>query len=75
MWLNWSKKKLNRLYLDSLPVTTINSSLKSTIDVARAINLKVNIGHCIRGVEPNGNGFIITEEQAKEWILLDKRNL
>ncbi|MBD2300585.1 DNA methyltransferase [Nostoc sp. FACHB-190] len=72
--VNWSKKTSQSLYLDNRLVPAINSSLKSTIDFTKANYLKINAAWCIRGVEPNGRGFIVTEEQAKAWIEHDSRN-
>ncbi|BAT52297.1 DNA modification methyltransferase related protein [Nostoc sp. NIES-3756] len=72
--VNWNKEKINISYLNNCLVTDINASLKSTIDVTKAERLKANIGRCIRGVEPNGNGFIITEEQVKDWIKAYPKN-
>lgn len=72
--INWSKEIPHKLYLDNCSVIAINSSLKSTVDVTKANRLKANTGWCIRGVEPNGNGFIVTEEQVKAWIMDDARN-
>ncbi|MBW4477120.1 MAG: N-6 DNA methylase [Tolypothrix brevis GSE-NOS-MK-07-07A] len=72
--INWSQEKPQILYLDNCLVTAISSSLKSTIDVTKANRIKANIGCCIRGVEPNGNGFIVTEEQVKAWVTADSKN-
>jgi SAM-dependent methyltransferase len=72
--VNWSKEKTRNLYLDNRLVIAINSSLKSTVDVTNANRIKINTGWCIRGVEPNGNGFIVTEEQVRSWISSDSRN-
>jgi hypothetical protein len=72
--VNWSKRKTQTLYLDSRLVITINSSLKSTVDVTKANRIKVNTVCCIRGVEPNGNAFIVTDEQVRAWIIDDSRN-
>jgi hypothetical protein len=72
--INWSKEKSQKLYLDNYLITAINSSLKSTIDVTIANRIKANTGCCIRGVEPNGNGFIVTQEQVKASVASDATN-
>ncbi|WYL93167.1 MAG: DNA methyltransferase [Gloeotrichia echinulata IR180] len=72
--INWCKTKPEKFYLDNCLVTNINSSLQSTIDVTQANRIKANIGYCIRGVEPNGHGFIVTEEQLKYWVTSDAKN-
>lgn len=72
--VNWCKQKPSQFYLDSKLVTQINSSLTSLIDVTKAKTLKANLNQCFQGVIPNGKGFIITEEEVKEWINKDSKN-
>ncbi|WP_339373755.1 DNA methyltransferase [Anabaena sp. 4-3] len=72
--VNWSKVKSDKLYLDDQIVSQINSSLKSTIDVSQAVRLKANLNKCFQGVIPVGEGFIVTEQQVKDWIQADAKN-
>ena len=72
--VNWSRQESDRKFLDSKPVSFINSSLKAEIDVTKAERLKANLNRCFQGVIPNGKGFVITESQAKEWIKADPKN-
>lgn len=72
--INWCKDKPRKYYLDDLVVSQINSSLKSTVDVSQAVRLKVNLNKCFQGVIPNGKGFLLSEQQAEEWIKADSKN-
>jgi type II restriction/modification system DNA methylase subunit YeeA len=72
--INWSKEKPKRYNLDGRPVLSINSSLQATIDVSQAAKLLANSNKCFQGVIPNGKGFILTEEEAKDWIKADLNN-
>ncbi|TAE00486.1 MAG: class I SAM-dependent DNA methyltransferase, partial [Oscillatoriales cyanobacterium] len=72
--INWSKEKPKVYYLDNLVVSSINSSLQATIDVSQAARLSANLNKCFQGVVPNGKGFIITEQEAKDWIQADLNN-
>lgn len=72
--INWCKDKPRKSYLDDLVVSQINSSLKSTVDVSQAVRLKVNLNKCFQGVIPNGKGFLLSEQQAEEWIKADSKN-
>jgi hypothetical protein len=72
--INWSKEKPKVYYLDNLVVSRINSSLQATIDVSQAARLSANLNKCFQGVIPNGKGFIITEQEAKDWIQADFNN-
>lgn len=72
--INWCKSESSSYFLDNLKVTRITSSLKSLIDPSKANHLGANKNFCLRGVEPNGEGFIITEEKALHWIELDSSN-
>ncbi|KAM3103634.1 DNA methyltransferase [Phormidesmis sp. 146-12] len=66
--VNWMKQKPHVLHLDNQVVKVISSSLKSGVDVSRAIQLSVNLNQLFRGVEPNGKGFFIDENTAKVWL-------
>jgi len=72
--VNWSRKESNGKFLDSKSVPFINSSLKSEIDVTKAVRLKVNLNKCFQGISPVGMGFIVTEEKVKAWIKADPKN-
>ncbi|MEH2457369.1 DNA methyltransferase [Nostoc sp.] len=72
--VNWSKENPNKYYLDNQVVARINSSLKSTIDVSKAVRLQANLNKCFQGVIPLGKGFIVTEQQVKDWIKVDSKN-
>jgi len=61
-------------HLDGQPVASINSALKSTIDVSQAVRLKANLNICFQGVIPVGKGFIVTESQVMDWIKADPKN-
>jgi hypothetical protein len=65
---------IERYLLDGQPVTSINSALKSTIDVSQAVRLKANLNICFQGVIPVGKGFIVTESQVMDWIKADPKN-
>ncbi|AFZ59325.1 class I SAM-dependent DNA methyltransferase [Anabaena cylindrica FACHB-243] len=72
--VNWCYEKAFKLYLDNQVVTKISSSLSSTVDVSIAIKLNSNLDLCFEGVKPNAKGFIITENQAQEWIKSNFKN-
>jgi hypothetical protein len=72
--VNWSKEKPQTYYLDNQVVPRISSSLKTTIDVSQAIRLKANLNKCFQGVIPVGKGFIVTEQQVKDWAKADSEN-
>ena len=72
--VNWSRQESDRKFLDSKPVSFINSSLKAEIDVTKAERLKSNLNQCFQGVIPIGKGFIVTEDQVKAWIKADSKN-
>lgn len=72
--VNWSKEKPKSYYLDNVIVSQINSSLQATIDVSNAVRLKTNLNKCFQGVIPNGKGFIVTEQQVKDWAKADPKN-
>ncbi len=72
--VNWTKEKPTAYFLDNKQVNSINSSLTSLTDVSQAKKLKANLNKCFQGVIPNGKGFLITEEEAQEWINKDEKN-
>ncbi len=72
--VNWIYEKPTEYFLDDKPVNIINSSLQPHIDVSKAKTLQANKNKCFQGVIPNGKGFVITEQEAKQWIAEDKNN-
>ncbi len=72
--VNWCKIKHDTYFLDHQPVSFINSSLTSLTDVTQAKTLNANVNMCFQGVIPIGMGFIITEDEVKEWIKKDAKN-
>ncbi|WP_197985584.1 class I SAM-dependent DNA methyltransferase [Leptolyngbya sp. Cla-17] len=72
--INWSRRNPGAFYLDDQKVGFISSSLKSTTDVSAAKPLKANANKSFRGVEPNGMGFLVTNEQVQDWLKADSRN-
>ena len=66
--VNWSKQKPEKLFLDDLPVERISTSLKNEISVNSAKKLKANKNYSFEGCKLIGKGFIISKEQATEWI-------
>ncbi|WP_347240902.1 class I SAM-dependent DNA methyltransferase [Phormidium sp. FACHB-592] len=72
--INWSRRNTGAFYLDNQKVGFISSSLKSTTNVSAAKPLKANANKSFRGVEPNGMGFLVTNEQVQDWLKADSRN-
>ena len=72
--VNWSKQKPDILYLDDHQVKQINSSLKSSVDVSISNRLLANLNNGFVGMQPNGKGFYITEQQALNWIKSAPKN-
>ncbi|NEQ97861.1 MAG: class I SAM-dependent DNA methyltransferase [Cyanothece sp. SIO2G6] len=71
---NWSYEAPEEFYLDNRIVKYINSSLKSDIDVSSAKRISANANFSFEGVKPTGKGFIVSEEQVREWIKSDTGN-
>jgi SAM-dependent methyltransferase len=72
--VNWAKQLPGKYHLDNQIVTSINSALKSTLDVSKAVRLNANLNHCFQGVIPLGKGFLITESLVQEWTKADINN-
>nr|WP_217650454.1 DNA methyltransferase [Spirulina major] len=72
--VNWAKKKPPEYYLDNIQVNFISSSLKTHIDVSKAKKIRANKEFSFRGVEPNGMGFFVSEDEALKWTKLDPKN-
>jgi hypothetical protein len=61
--------------LDHKPVDFISTSLKFEISATNAIQLESNKGLSFQACELSGKGFIISEQQAQEWINQDLKNI
>lgn len=72
--VNWCKEQTKELYLDNKKVPIINSSLTDTKNVSEATKLSANKNKCFVGVQPNGKGFLISEEVAIDWINSQQEN-
>lgn len=72
--VNWSKQPQASCRLDGETVATINTSLRSSVDVSEAVRLQANKGFCFQGVIPVGKGFNVDPETAQAWIAADPRN-
>ncbi|MBW4533425.1 MAG: hypothetical protein KME09_05760 [Pleurocapsa minor HA4230-MV1] len=72
--VNWSKQKPEKLFLDDLSVEGISTSLKKEISVNLAEKLKANKNYSFQACELSGQGFIVSESEAKEWINKDSKN-
>jgi len=71
---NWTKEKQKQNFLDSVEVPFITSSLKSEISVTNAVKLQANKNFSFESCALGGKGFIISEEEAREWIKIDSKN-
>jgi hypothetical protein len=72
--VNWSKQTQASCQLDGETVSTINTSLRSSVDVSEAVRLQANRGFCFQGVIPVGKGFNVEPDTAQSWIADDPRN-
>lgn len=72
--VNWSKQPQDSCQLDGETVATINTSLRSSVDVSEAVRLQANKGFCFQGVIPVGKGFNVQPDTAQAWIAADPRN-
>lgn len=72
--VNWSYQSEKHLLLDEYHVSKITSSLKSSQDLTSAQSLKKNQGFAFVGVQPTGKGFLVTEDQVKQWITNSSAN-
>ncbi|MFM6024294.1 MAG: class I SAM-dependent DNA methyltransferase, partial [Dolichospermum sp.] len=61
-------------FLDSFEVPFITSSLRSEISVTNALKLQANKNFSFESCALGGKGFIISEEEAREWIKIDSKN-
>jgi type II restriction/modification system DNA methylase subunit YeeA len=75
--VNWVKNKKNipkKLQLDAIEVDTINSSLKTGIDVIKTKKLSENSKKSFESCQLAGKGFVITAEIANSWMKQDSKN-
>ena len=73
--VNWSQDAAGGYRLDGVEVPTINTSLRSTVDVSsEAIRLSANKSRCFQGVIPVGKGFNVDPATAADWLAADPRN-
>jgi hypothetical protein len=72
--VNWSQEAAGGFRLDGKAVPTINTSLRSSVDVSEAKALMGNKGYCFQGVIPVGKGFNVDPATAAEWLAADPRN-
>jgi SAM-dependent methyltransferase len=72
--VNWSKQKPIIGYLDGCTVSQITSSLTATIDISFTVKLQANLNKSFVGVQPNGKGFFITEQQVNKWTKAELKN-
>jgi type II restriction/modification system DNA methylase subunit YeeA len=72
--VNWSKEKPAQYFLDNIQVSRISTSLTNQVSVENAKRLNVNQNISFQSCELSGKGFIISEEEAQEWIKKDSKN-
>ncbi|MEA5515916.1 DNA methyltransferase [Nodularia sp. UHCC 0506] len=72
--VNWAKEKAKQNFLDNIEVAFIHSSLKSETSVTDAVKLKANKNFSFESCALGGKGFIISEQEAKEWIAQYSKN-
>jgi len=72
--VNWAKKEPKQRFLDSVLVPFISSVLKSDISVTSAVKIKANGNASFESCALGGKGFVISEEDAKEWIQANPEN-
>jgi hypothetical protein len=72
--VNWAKQAPKQRFLDSVLVPLISSSLKNEISVTSAVRLQANTNISFQSCELSGKGFIISQEDAEEWVQKDSKN-
>ena len=72
--VNWNQEAAGSFRLDGEAVHSINTSLRSSVDVSEAMALMANKGYCFQGVIPVGKGFNVDPATAAEWLAADPRN-
>jgi len=74
VWVTSTDWKGARL-IDDIEVSGISSSLTETeLSLDTAMALSANNGRCFQGSFMMGTGFLVTPEQAANWIEIDERN-
>ncbi|MCG9886171.1 MAG: N-6 DNA methylase [Cyanobacteria bacterium] len=73
-WIKNPSQPPKKLVLDEQVVESINTTLKSTLDVTIAERLNANLNWCFQGVIPIGRGFVVSEEQVEDWIAKNPKN-
>ncbi|MFM6207610.1 MAG: class I SAM-dependent DNA methyltransferase, partial [Planktothrix sp.] len=73
--VNWCKISVKSCFLDGKFVPQINSSLTSLVDISKAVKLSANLKKSFVGVQPNSQGFFISQTLADEWIKQNNLNL
>jgi type II restriction/modification system DNA methylase subunit YeeA len=73
-WVKNTKDIPKNLQLDAINVDSINTSLKTGIDVMKSQVLAENQNLSFIGCELAGKGFVISEEKVKDWIKIDPKN-
>ena len=72
--VNWAKQPQRQNFLDGEPVSFIYSSLKTEVPVDGAERLTENKSISFESCALGGKGFVISQEQAEEWIKIDPKN-
>jgi SAM-dependent methyltransferase len=72
--VNWAKQPQKQNFLDGEPVSFIYSSLKTEVPVDGAERLTENKSISFESCGLGGKGFVISQEQAEEWIKIDPQN-
>ena len=72
--VNWAKKESNQKFLDGVLVPFISSALKNEISVTSAVKIQANRNTSFESCALGGKGFVISEEDAKEWIKANPEN-
>ena len=72
--INWCYQKPSNIYLDNQLVGILNSSLRASLDVSKALKILANSNRCFEGAKPNAKNFLISEEKTKNWLNADSKN-
>lgn len=73
-WVTNKKYIPDKLFLDGHEVFKINSSLESIKDFSIAKIILENLNLSFQACELSGQGFIVSTEQAAEWIKSNNKN-
>ena len=72
--VNWAKQPQKQNFLDGETVRFIYSSLKTEVPVDGAERLTENKSISFESCALGGKGFVISQEQAEEWIKIEPNN-